>query len=460
MADHRIERDTLGAVAVPASARWGAQTQRSLENFPFGVGERMPLDIIHALARIKQVAARVNARHGLDAKVSDAIAQAAAEVAEGRFDDQFPLAIWQTGSGTQSNMNVNEVVANRATELLGNGTRVHPNDDVNRAQSSNDCFPTAMHLAAALTTREKLIPALDRLEREIALKSDEWAQVAKIGRTHMQDAAPLTLGQEWSGYADQLRACRSRIEGSLADDIMPLAQGATAVGTGLNAPTGFGEEVIAGLAELTGLPLHPCSNRFAALASHDGLLQFSATLATLAAALNKIANDIRLLGSGPDGGIGELLLPANEPGSSIMPGKVNPTQCEMLTMVSAQVMGNHHAVTLGAMQGQLELNAFKPLIAANLLRSIELLSVGMASFAERCVAGIEPDLERIARTLQASPMIATALVPVLGYERAARLVKHARDKAIPLQAAASELGYAEAADFGDLLQKALNPGSP
>ena len=459
MQDHRIEKDTFGEIAVPASARWGAQTQRSLENFPFGPGERMPIDIVQALARIKQVAAGVNAGHGLDAAVAEAIAHAAGEVVEGRFDDHFPLAIWQTGSGTQSNMNVNEVIANRAAELLGDGKRVHPNDDVNRGQSSNDCFPTAMHLAVAQAAHRRLLPTLNLLEQEIYSKSADWMHIAKIGRTHMQDAAPLTLGQEFSGFCDQLRACRNRIELSLEDDIMPLAQGATAVGTGINAPPGFGEAVIQGLAELTGMPFRTCTNRFAAIAAHDGMLQFSTTLATLAAALNKIANDIRLLGSGPDGGIGELRLPANEPGSSIMPGKVNPTQCEMLTMVAAQVMGNHHAVMLGAMQGHLELNAFKPLIASGVLRSIELLSVGMASFAERCIAGIEPDLERIARTLEASPMIATALVPVLGYERASHLVRHAREKAIPLRLAARDLGYGDEAEFDRLLQRALGPSS-
>jgi fumarate hydratase class II len=460
MQDQRIEHDTFGEIAVPASARWGAQTQRSLENFPFGPGEKMPLGIIHALARIKQVAAEVNVRHGLDAEVAKAIAKAAEEVTMGKFDDQFPLAVWQTGSGTQSNMNVNEVVANRANELLRGGKRVHPNDDVNRGQSSNDCFPTAMHLAVALATHGRLVPALNQLESDISLKSAAWMHIAKIGRTHMQDAVPLTLGQEFSAYAEQLRSCRSRIEGSLADDIMPLAQGATAVGTGLNAPQAFGEDVIAGLARLTGLPFRPCANRFAAIAAHDGMLQFSATLATLATALNKIANDIRLLGSGPDGGIGELRLPANEPGSSIMPGKVNPTQCEMLTMVSAQVMGNHHAVMLGASQGQLELNTFKPLIAAAVLRSVELLSIGMASFAMRCVAGMEPDLVKIERTLEASPMIATALVPALGYERATRLVRHAREKSISLRHAATELGYLDESEFDRLVQSAMRPDSP
>jgi fumarate hydratase class II len=456
MADVRIESDSLGEIAVPAQAYWGAQTQRSRENFPFGAAERMPIAVIHALALIKQAAARVNLGHGLEDGLSAVVQVAAAEVAAGRHDDQFPLAIWQTGSGTQTNMNVNEVVAGRANEILA-GTRggkspVHPNDHVNMGQSSNDSFPTALHVAAAREVSARLMPALLRLETALADKAERWATLVKIGRTHLQDATPLTLGQEFSGYAVQVRRCRERIEHVLADDVLALAQGGTAVGTGLNAPEGFAEAMASALAAITGLPFRPAQNRFEALASHDPLVQLSATLSTLAVALTKIANDIRLLGSGPRSGLGELDLPANEPGSSIMPGKVNPTQCEMLTMVAAQVIGNHQAVTVGGLQGHLELNVFKPLIGAAVLRSIDLLAVGMDSFAARCVEGLEANEARIAELVERSLMLVTALAPAIGYDNAAKIAKHAHATGQTLRAAALELGLVDEVRFDALVR--------
>jgi fumarate hydratase class II len=456
LTETRSESDSLGAIAVPASAYWGAQTQRSIGNFPFGETERMPLGIIHALGLVKQAAARVNRRHGLDAKIAGAIETAAAEVAAGRHDDQFPLVIWQTGSGTQSNMNVNEVIAGRANEML-TGTRggkspVHPNDHVNRGQSSNDSFPTALHIAAARAVMERLLLALDRLHAALAAKAKDWEGIVKIGRTHLQDATPLTLGQEFSGYAHQLERNRQRIEAAVIAEMMPLAQGGTAVGTGLNAPKGFGAAVIAEIAGLTGLPFRPTENRFEALASNDPLVQLSGTLGTLAVALTRVANDIRLLGSGPRSGLGELQLPANEPGSSIMPGKVNPTQCEMLTMVAAQVIGNHQAVTVGGLQGHLELNVFKPMMGAAVLRSIDLLAVGMESFAGRCVEGLEPDRRRIAELVDRSLMLVTALVPEIGYEAAAKIASHAHAEGLTLRGAALALGLVDAATFDRLVR--------
>jgi fumarate hydratase class II len=456
LTETRSESDSLGAIAVPASAYWGAQTQRSIANFPFGETERMPLGIIHALAVVKQAAARVNRRHGLDAKIAGAIEAAAAEVAAGRHDDQFPLVIWQTGSGTQSNMNVNEVIAGRANEML-TGTRggkspVHPNDHVNRGQSSNDSFPTALHIAAARAVTERLLPALDRLHGALAAKAKDWDGIVKIGRTHLQDATPLTLGQEFSGYAHQVERSRQRVEAAVRAEMMPLAQGGTAVGTGLNAPKGFGAAVIAEIAGLTGLPFCPAQNRFEALASNDPLVQLSGTLGTLAVALTRIANDIRLLASGPRSGLGELELPANEPGSSIMPGKVNPTQCEMLTMVAAQVIGNHQAVTVGGLQGHLELNVFKPMMGAAVLRSIHLLTVGMESFAERCVEGLEPDRRRIAELVDRSLMLVTALVPEIGYEAAAKIAIHAHAEGMTLREAALALGLVDAATFDRMVR--------
>ncbi|MEL0156446.1 class II fumarate hydratase [Sphingopyxis sp.] len=451
MSDTRIESDSIGEIAVPANAYWGAQTQRSIENFPFGARERMPIEIVHALALVKQAAARVNRRHGLSAEKADAIEAAAREVADGKHDGQFPLVIWQTGSGTQSNMNVNEVIAGRANEMLsgqrGGKSPVHPNDDVNRSQSSNDSFPTAMHVAATLAMTHRLMPALDRLMDALLAKAKAWDDIVKIGRTHLQDATPLTLGQEFSGYYAQLRLCRTRTEPMVDHAITRLAQGGTAVGTGLNAPAGFAEDIAAELAAITGLGFKSAPNKFEALASHDVLVDLSGRLNTLAVALTKIANDIRLLGSGPRAGLGEIDLPANEPGSSIMPGKVNPTQCEMLTMVAAQVIGNHQAVTVGGMQGHLELNVFKPLIGANVMRSIDLLATGMEGFAARCVDGIEPNRARIAELVDRSLMLVTALAPEIGYDKAAKIAKHAHETGSTLRAAALDLGYVDAATF-------------
>src|SRR6186997_98789 len=382
----RTETDSIGPIEVPGDSYWGAQTERSIANFPFGERERMPAEIVHALGFVKQAAARVNARlGGLDAEIAEAIQQAAGEVARGDLDGQFPLVIWQTGSGTQSNMNANEVIAGRANEQL-TGTRggkepVHPNDHVNMGQSSNDSFPTAMHIAAGIAVGRKLLPALKLIHDRLADQAKRWDTIVKIGRTHLQDATPLTLGQEFSGYAAMIADNIARVEGTLPR-VMRLAQGGTAVGTGLNAPKGFAEAFAKEVANLTQLPFTSAPNKFAELAAHDTLVELSGILNTIAVSLTKIANDIRLLGSGPRCGLGELKLPENEPGSSIMPGKVNPTQCEMLTMVAAQVMGNHVAATIGGLQGHLELNVFKPLIAANIIRSINLLSVGMK--ASRC----------------------------------------------------------------------------
>ncbi|MBD8618738.1 class II fumarate hydratase [Sphingomonas sp. CFBP 13728] len=447
----RTETDTIGPIEVPAAAYWGAQTERSIENFPFATRERMPIEIAHALALVKQAAARVNRSHGLDETIATAIDSAAQEVIDGKLDDQFPLVIWQTGSGTQSNMNANEVIAGRANEVL-TGTRggkspVHPNDHVNMSQSSNDSFPTALHIAAAIATTHRLIPALDKLHAALDAKANAWDDIVKIGRTHLQDATPLTLGQEFSGYANQLYRCRHRIEPAISHGMVILAQGGTAVGTGLNAPAGFGDAIAHELAAITGLPFVSARNKFEALASNDPLVHLSGTLNTLAVALTKIANDIRLLGSGPRCGFGEIDLPANEPGSSIMPGKVNPTQCEMLTMVAGQVMGNHVAVTVGGMQGHLELNVFKPLIGANVLRSIDLLATAMEGFAERCVDGIEPNRGRISELLDRSLMLVTALAPEIGYDAAAKIAKYAHAEGLTLKEAGLALGLVDAETF-------------
>ncbi|TPG19969.1 class II fumarate hydratase [Sphingomonas koreensis] len=447
----RTETDSIGAVEVPADAYWGAQTQRSIENFPFGVSERMPIDIVHAQAIVKQAAARVNRQHGLDAKIADAIEAAAQEIIDGKLDDQFPLVIWQTGSGTQTNMNVNEVIAGRANEVL-TGTRggkspVHPNDHVNMSQSSNDSFPTALHVAAVRATRDALVPALDRLEGALDTKARDWDHIVKIGRTHTQDATPLTLGQEFSGYAAQLISCKMRLQGALNGNLKKLAIGGTAVGTGLNAPKGWAEDMAAAISDIAGIDFEPAPNKFEQLAAKDGLVFFSGALNTLAVALNKIANDIRFLGSGPRSGLGELSLPANEPGSSIMPGKVNPTQCESLTMVAAQVMGNNQAVTIGGAQGHFELNVFMPLIGANVIRSIQLLSVGMANFAERCIDGIKANEDRIAELVGRSLMLVTALAPEIGYDNAAKIAKHAHQHGQTLKEAGLDLGLVDEATF-------------
>lgn len=458
----RTETDSLGPVDVPETAYWGAQTQRSIDNFPFGSREAMPIEIVHALALVKRAAARVNRAHGLEPTLADAIEAAAVDIAAGAHDDQFPLVIWQTGSGTQTNMNVNEVIAGLANEVLtgkrGGKMPVHPNDHVNMSQSSNDSFPSALHVAVACAVTARLLPAIDVLVDALAAKSMAWRDIVKIGRTHLQDATPLTLGQEFSGYVAQLQACRKRIDAAL-DDCLELAQGGTAVGTGLNAPKGFAADFARAIASLTALPFRPAPNPFAALAANDALVQLSGSLNTLAVSLSKTANDIRLLGSGPRSGLGELLLPENEPGSSIMPGKVNPTQCEMLTMVAAQVMGNHVAITVGGMQGHFELNVFKPLIGANVLRSIDLISIGMTSFAKRCVDGIEPNRDRIAELVARSLMLVTALAPEIGYDNAARIAKKAHHDGTTLREAALELGLVDATSFDRLVRPEKMIGS-
>ena len=457
MASHtRTETDSFGPIEVPGDSYWGAQTERSVANFPFGERERMPAEIVHALGYVKQAAARVNARlGGLDAELAEAIQQAAGEVARGDLDGQFPLVVWQTGSGTQSNMNANEVIAGRANEQLtgtkGGKAPVHPNDHVNKSQSSNDSFPTAMHIAAAIAVRRKLVPALKRLHERLADQALRWDSIVKIGRTHLQDATPLTLGQEFSGYAAQMAANLERVEAAMPR-IMRLAQGGTAVGTGLNAPQGFAEAFATEVANLTRLPFTSAPNKFAELAAHDAMVELSGVLNTIAVSLSKIANDIRLLGSGPRCGLGELKLPENEPGSSIMPGKVNPTQCEMLTMVAAQVMGNHVAVTIGGLQGHLELNVFKPLIGANVVRSINLLSIGMDSFTQRTLDGLAPDEARIGELMGNSLMLVTALAPEIGYDNAAAIAKHAHKTGQTLKAAGLELGLVDEATFDRLVK--------
>ena len=451
MASTRTETDSFGPIEVPADSLWGAQTERSIVNFPFGERERMPIEIVRALGLVKQAAARVNARlGGLDPDIAEAIQQAAAEVARGDLDNEFPLVIWQTGSGTQSNMNANEVIAGRANERLtgtkGGKDPVHPNDHVNQGQSSNDSFPTAMHLAAAITVTRVLCPAITRMRDRLAEQAKRWDGIVKIGRTHLQDATPLTLGQEFSGYAAMMSDNLDRVE-SVLPRVMRLAQGGTAVGTGLNAPKGFAEAFAKEVANLSQMPFTSAPNKFAELAAHDTLVELSGVLNTIAVSLSKIANDIRLLGSGPRCGLGELKLPENEPGSSIMPGKVNPTQCEMLTMVAAQVMGNHVAVTIGGLQGHLELNVFKPLIGANIIRSINLLSVGMTSFTERTLDGLQADEERIAELMAKSLMLVTALAPEIGYDNAATIAKHAHKTGMTLKEAGLDLKLVDADTF-------------
>ena len=464
MADTRTEIDSFGPIEVPAHAYWGAQTERSRTNFPFGAQECMPIAIVHALARVKKAAARINVRHGLDAKIGAAIEAAADDVISGALDEHFPLVIWQTGSGTQTNMNVNEVIAGRANEMLtglrGGKAPVHPNDHVNRGQSSNDSFPTAIHVATAIETHRRLLPALEQLISALAVKAEQFAAIVKIGRTHLMDATPLTLGQEFSGYVAQLIAARARLEAAVVHNIQKLAQGGTAVGTGLNAPADFDRAMSEELSRDTGIAFEPARNKFEALASHDGAVAFSGMLNALAVALTKIANDIRLLGSGPRAGLGELILPENESGSSIMPGKVNPTQCEMLTMVAAQVIGNHQAITIGGLQGHLELNVFKPLIGANILRSIDLLATGMATFAEHCVDGIAANEARIAELVDRSLMLVTALAPEIGYDDAAKIAKHAHQTGSTLRAAALELGLVDADTFDRVVRAEAMIGAP
>ncbi|HUK05480.1 MAG TPA: class II fumarate hydratase [Burkholderiales bacterium] len=450
MSGTRSEKDSFGAIDVPAERLWGAQTERSRRFFRIST-ERMPLAVVHALALVKRSAARVNASLGLlDARKAEAIARAADEVLAGRHDEDFPLSVWQTGSGTQSNMNVNEVLANRASEILG-GERgpkrlLHPNDDVNMGQSSNDVFPTAMHVAAARALRSELIPALDRLAGALAAKRDAFKSIVKIGRTHLQDATPLTLGQEFSGYVAQLEQSRQALEAALPG-LYRLAIGGTAVGTGLNTHAEFSARASAEIARMAGLPFEPAPNKFAALAGHEALVFAHGALKTLAAALTKIANDIRLLASGPRSGIGELSLPENEPGSSIMPGKVNPTQAEAIAMLCAQVFGNDVALNIGGASGHFELNVYKPLIIHNFLQSARLLTDGMASFEEHCVRGIAPNEARIAEQLERSLMLVTALAPHIGYDKAAEIAKKAHREGSTLRAAAAALGYVNEQDF-------------
>ena len=446
----RTETDSLGPVEVPADRYWGAQTERSRRNFPIG-GERMPDVLILALGLQKQAAALANrALALLEPSLAGAIIEAAAEVASGRLLDHFPLVVWQTGSGTQTNMNANEVIANRANERLGAPlgakTPVHPNDHVNLSQSSNDSFPTAMHVATALLVRDRLDPALARLERALGDKAATFADIVKVGRTHLQDATPITLGQEFSGYTHQVTEARKALAQAV-DGVHEIAQGATAVGTGLNSPRDFGRHVADHLVRLTGIPFRAAANPFAAIAAHDALVRLSGVLNALAAALTKIANDIRLLGSGPRAGLGELILPENEPGSSIMPGKVNPTQSEAVAMVAAEVMGNHVAVTVGGAGGHLELNAMKPVIIWNVLRSIRLLADATESFAERCIAGIQADRAGIARHLEHSLMLVTALAPHIGYDKAAAIAKRAHAGGIGLREAAIASRHVTAEDF-------------
>ena len=450
MTGHRQEQDSMGGIAVPADRYWGAQTQRSLENFRIG-GERMPEALIRALGVQKMAAARANRHLGvLDSRLAEAILTAAGEVAEGSLSDHFPLVVWQTGSGTQTNMNANEVIANRANEILGAplGTKkpVHPNDHVNLSQSSNDSFPAAMHIAAAIQVSSRLLPALGHLQAALEAKAAAFADIVKIGRTHLQDAVPLTLGQEFGAWAAQVAAGRRRAE-RLLPDLCRLAQGGTAVGTGLNAPKGFAERFCIEASALTGLNFRPADNLFAGIAAHDELVELSGVLNSLAAALSKIANDIRLLGSGPRCGLGELALPENEPGSSIMPGKVNPTQAEAMVMVCARVMGNAVTAGIAGAGGQLQLNACKPVLIDAVLQSVRLLADAADSFADKCVAGIEARIDRIDGLMEQSLMLVTALSPHIGYDRAAAIAHSAHVEGTTLRAAALASGAVSAEEF-------------
>ena len=451
----RTETDSMGAIEVPADRYWGAQTQRSLEHFDIG-GERFPRAMIRALGLVKKACAAVNRELGLlPGERAQAIIAAADEVIAGALDEHFPLVIWQTGSGTQTNMNANEVIANRAIERLGGrmGSKrpVHPNDDVNRSQSSNDVFPTAMHVAAVEEIGGQLLPAVARLRETLGRKAQAFAEIVKIGRTHLQDATPLTLGQEFSGYVAMLAQAEAGIRTALPA-LCELAIGGTAVGTGLNAPAGFGDRVARTLAALTGQPFVSAPNKFQALGSHEADVAMSGALRTLACALMKIANDVRWLASGPRAGLGELAIPENEPGSSIMPGKVNPTQCEALTMVCAQVMANDVAVGIGGASGNFELNVYKPLICHNLLRSVRLLADACRSFREHCAEGIEPRLDRIRAHVESSLMLVTALAPHIGYDRAAEIAKRAHREGTTLREAAVALGHVTAEEFDRLVR--------
>lgn len=462
--ESRVEKDTFGDVAVRADKYWGAQTQRSIQNFKINQeNDRMPLEVIHALALVKKAAASVNVRYGLDAKVAAAIGSAADEVIAGKLDAHFPLVIWQTGSGTQSNMNVNEVLSNRAIEMLGGslGSKkpVHPNDHVNMSQSSNDVFPTAMHVAAVLAIHRTLLPSLEKLHASLKrhVDSEQFQRLIKIGRTHTQDATPLTLSQEFSGYLTQVEYGIARVKGTVPR-LLQLAQGGTAVGTGLNTYEGFDVAIAGEIARLTGLPFVTAPNKFEALAAHDAIVEASGALNTLAVSLMKIANDIRFLGSGPRSGLGELNLPENEPGSSIMPGKVNPTQCEALTMVCSQVMGNHMAITVGGSNGHFELNVFKPVMIANYLHSLRILADASVSFAEHCLDGLVANEGRIDSLMKNSLMLVTALNPHIGYDNAAKTAKKAHKEGTSLKEAALALGLLNEQQFEQWVRPELMIG--
>jgi fumarate hydratase, class II len=463
MTKTRTETDSFGPVEVAADKYWGAQAERSLHNFKIG-WEKQPLPIVRALGIVKRAAAEVNMQLGkLDPKIGNAVVQAAQEVIEGKLDAHFPLSVWQTGSGTQSNMNANEVIANRAIELLGgekgSKTPVHPNDHVNMSQSSNDTYPTAMHIAAVEEIVHRLIPALQMLRNALNDKAQAWKDIIKIGRTHTQDATPLTLGQEFSGYTQQIENGVARIESTLPM-LMQLAQGGTAVGTGLNAPKGFDRRVADRIAAITGLPFTPAPNKFEALAAHDAMVFSHGAINTVAASLFKIANDIRLLGSGPRSGLGELALPENEPGSSIMPGKVNPTQCEAVTQVCARIFGNHTTITFADSQGHFELNVYNPVMAYCFLQSVRLMADAARSFTENCVVGIEPRRDNIKRGLERSLMLVTALAPTIGYDKAANIAKAAHKNGTTLKEEAVKSGLITAEDFDRLArpEDMIHPG--
>ena len=450
----RIESDSFGKIKVPADKYWGAGTQRSLQFFKIGK-TNVPIELIHAIAIVKKAAAIVNQKYkDITPKVAKAIIKASEEVIAGKHDDHFPLKVWQTGSGTQTNMNVNEVIANRAIEILGGkmGSKnpVHPNDHVNKAQSTNDTFPTAMHIAIALETKKKLLPAMQSLEKALAKKVNEFKNIVKIGRTHLQDATPLTLGQEFSGYHMQISKCIARINRALLE-IYPLAQGGTAVGTGINSRKGWDKKIAAEIKKITKLPFHTAKNKFEALAAHDSIVNFSGTLNTSAVALMKIANDIRFLGSGPRAGYGELILPENEPGSSIMPGKVNPTQCEAVTMVCVKVIGNHNGITMAGSHGHFELNVFKPLIAHNILQSIDIMADSVKCFVDFCVKGIKANHKKINQLLNESLMLVTALAPKIGYDNASKIAKTAHKNGTNLKEETLKTGLITEKEYSQIM---------
>lgn len=458
----RVESDSFGKIRVPSDKYWGAQTQRSLKNFKIGK-INVPLQLIHAIGVVKKAAAIINTKFkDLDPKLSKAIQKAADEVISGKLDDHFPLKVWQTGSGTQTNMNVNEVIANRAIEILGGkiGSKkpVHPNDHVNKSQSTNDTFPTAMHIAIATEAHKKLIPAMSKLEKSLAKKMIQFKNIIKIGRTHLQDATPLTLGQEFSGYHMQISKCLARINRAL-NEIYPLAQGGTAVGTGINTRKGWDRQIANEIKKITKIPFHTAKNKFEALAAHDSIVNFSGTLNTTAVALMKIANDIRFLGSGPRAGYMELILPENEPGSSIMPGKVNPTQCEAVTMVCVKVIGNHNGITMAGSHGHFELNVFKPLIAHNILQSIDIISDSVNCFVDFCVKGIRPNKKKISELLNNSLMLVTALSPKIGYDNASKIAKTAHKNGTTLKEETLKTGLITEKEYNQIVdpKKMIKP---